>query len=138
VTYKHVALQSHANILILESKHSLILDIEVIYIYIYIYNSKRDIYFVVLEQDLPHPIQSSREGLIPFPHANLLSLIDKSKDKNKYFSLIDKSKDKNKYFSTCTHLASYTTSIYAICSTTAHVHRDLCQKIKIKCWVSMS
>jgi hypothetical protein len=70
-------------------------------------------------------MQSCREGLIPFPHADLLSLIDKSRDKNKYFS-------------TCTHLASYTTSVYAGCSTTTRVHRDLCQKIKIKCRVSMS
>jgi hypothetical protein len=73
----------------------------------------------------PHPMQSYREGLIPFPHADLLSLIDKSRDKKKYFS-------------TCTHLARYTTSIYAGCSTTTYVHRDLFQKIKIKCRVSMS
>jgi hypothetical protein len=79
----------------------------------------------VLEKDLSHPMQSSREGLTPFPYADLLSLIDESRDKNKYFS-------------TCTHLASYTTSIYTGCSTTTCVHQDLCQKIKTKCRVSMS
>jgi hypothetical protein len=79
----------------------------------------------MLEQDLPHPMQSCREGLIPFPHAKLLSLIDKYRDKNKYVS-------------TCKHLARYTTSVYAGYSTIACVHRDLCQKIKIKCRVSMS
>jgi hypothetical protein len=70
-------------------------------------------------------MQSCREGLTPFPYADLLSLIDESRDKNKYFS-------------TCTHLASYTTCVYTGCSTTTCVHRDLCHKIKIKCWVSMS
>jgi hypothetical protein len=50
----------------------------------------------LLEKYLPHPMQSCREGLTPFPHADLLSLIDKFKDKNKYFS-------------TCMHLESYTT-----------------------------
>jgi hypothetical protein len=79
----------------------------------------------LLEKYLPHPMQSCKEGLIPFPHADLLSLIDKSRDKNKYFS-------------TCMHLARYTTSVYARCSTTNHVYQDLCQKIKIKCRVSMS
>ena len=70
-------------------------------------------------------MQSFREGLIPFPHPDLLSLIDKSRDKNKYFP-------------TCMHLEFYTTSVYTSCSTTTHIHWDLCQKIKIKCWVSMS
>jgi hypothetical protein len=70
-------------------------------------------------------MQSCREGLIPFPHADLLSMIDKSRDKKKYFS-------------TCMHLASYTTRVYIGFSTTTHVHRDLCQKIKIKCLFSMS
>jgi hypothetical protein len=79
----------------------------------------------MLEQDLPHPMQSCKEGLTPFPYADLLSLIDESRDKNKYFS-------------TCTHLASYTTSVYVGCSTTTRVHQDLCKKIKIKCQVSMS
>jgi hypothetical protein len=70
-------------------------------------------------------MQSCREGLIPFPYADLSSLLLKSRDKNTNFS-------------TCTHLAHYTTSVYAGCSTTTRVHRDLCQKIKIKCRVSMS
>jgi hypothetical protein len=70
-------------------------------------------------------MQSCTEGLIPFPYADLSSLLIKSRDKNKYFS-------------TCTHLAHYTTCVYAGCSTTTHVHRDLCQKMKIKCRVSMS
>jgi hypothetical protein len=70
-------------------------------------------------------MQSCREGLIPFPYADLLSLIDESRDKNKYFS-------------TCMHLESYTTSVYARYSTTACVHQDLCQKNKIKCRFSMS
>jgi hypothetical protein len=70
-------------------------------------------------------MQSCKEGLTPFPYANLLSLINEPRDKNKYFS-------------TCMHLASHTTCVYAGCSTTTHIHRDLCQKIKIKCWVSMS
>jgi hypothetical protein len=72
----------------------------------------------MLEQDMIHPMQSCREGLTPFPYANLLSLIDEPRDKNKYFP-------------TCTHLTSYTTCVYTGCSITAHVHRDLCQKIKI-------
>jgi hypothetical protein len=63
-------------------------------------------------------MQSYREGFTPFPYANLLSPIDETKDNNKYFS-------------TCTHLASYTTSVYIGCSTTSHVHPDLCQKMKI-------
>jgi hypothetical protein len=67
----------------------------------------------LLEKYLPHPMQSCRECLTPFPHADLLSMIDKSKDKNKYFS-------------TCTHLESYTTCVYAGFSTIARVHRDLC------------
>jgi hypothetical protein len=79
----------------------------------------------LLEKDFPHPMQSCREGIIPFPYADLPSLLIKSKDKNRIFS-------------TCTHLAPYTTSIYAGCSTTTRVHRDLCQKIKIKSLVSMS
>ena len=29
-------------------------------------------------------------------------------------------------------------SVYIECSTTSHIHHDLCQKIKLKCWVSMS
>ena len=36
------------------------------------------------------------------------------------------------------HLAHYTTCVYAGCSTTACVHQDLCQEIKIKCRFSMS
>jgi hypothetical protein len=63
-------------------------------------------------------MQSCPEGLFPFPHADLSSLFVRSRAKNKYFS-------------TCTHLAHYTTCVYIGCSTTAHVHRDLCQKIKI-------
>jgi len=70
-------------------------------------------------------MQSWREGLTPFPYAESIFLINESKDKNKYFS-------------TCTHLASYIASVYAGCSTTTHVHQNLCQKIKNKCWVSMS
>jgi hypothetical protein len=83
------------------------------------------VFWKLLEKYLPHPMQSYREGLIPFPHADLLSLMMKSKDKNIIFS-------------TCTHLASYTTSVYTGFSTTTPIHRDLCQKIKIKCRVSMS
>jgi hypothetical protein len=79
----------------------------------------------VLEQDLPHPMQSCIEGLTPFPYADLLSLINESKDKNKYFS-------------TCMHLASYIACVYVGYATAARVHRGLCQKIKNKCWVSMS
>jgi hypothetical protein len=79
----------------------------------------------MLAKYLPHPMQSLREGIIPFPYANLHSLIDESKDKNKYFS-------------TCIHLERYIASAYAGYSTTARIHQDLCQKIKIKCWVSMS
>jgi hypothetical protein len=63
-------------------------------------------------------MQSCPEGLFPFPHANLSSLFIKSRAKNKYFS-------------TCTHLSYYTTCVYADCSTTTHVHWDLCQKMKI-------
>jgi hypothetical protein len=63
----------------------------------------------LLEKDLPHPMQSCREGLIPFPYEDLLSLIDESRDKNKHFS-------------TCMHLTSYTTIIYTGYSTTTHVH----------------
>ena len=70
-------------------------------------------------------MQSCTEGLIPFPYVDL-------------FSLIDKSRDKNTNFSTCMHLAPYKASVYVGCSTTTYVHWDLCQKIKIKCWVSMS
>jgi hypothetical protein len=36
----------------------------------------------LLDQDFPHPMQYFREGLTPFPYADSLSLIDKSKDKN--------------------------------------------------------
>jgi hypothetical protein len=79
---------------------------------------------ILLEKDFPHPMQSCREGLTLFPYVDLLSLINESRDKNKYFS-------------TCTHLARYT-SVYVGCSTTTRIHRDLCQKIKIKFWVSMS
>jgi hypothetical protein len=63
-------------------------------------------------------MQSCTEGLIPFPYADLSSLFIKSRAKNKYFS-------------TCTHLAHYTTCVYAGCSTTTRVHQDLCQKMKI-------
>ena len=73
---------------------------------------------ILLEKDFPNPMQSCREGLIPFPYADSLSLIDKSRDKNKKKS-------------TCTHLAPYTTSVYPGCSTTTHVHQDLCHKIKL-------
>jgi hypothetical protein len=80
---------------------------------------------VLLEKDFPHPMQYFKEGLIPFTYADLSSLLIKSRDKNTNFF-------------TCTHLAHYTTSVYAGCSTTTRVHRDLCQKMKIKCQVSMS
>jgi hypothetical protein len=80
---------------------------------------------LVLEKYFPQSMQSSREGLIPFPYVDLLSLIDESRDKNKYFS-------------TCMHIASYTTSVHAGYSTIACIHQDLCQKNKIKCRVSMS
>jgi hypothetical protein len=63
-------------------------------------------------------MQSCIEDLSPFPHAELSSLFVRSRDKNIYFS-------------TCTHLAHYTTCIYAGFSTTTHVHQDLCQKMKI-------
>jgi hypothetical protein len=33
-------------------------------------------------------MKSCKEGLTPFPYADLLSLIDKSRDKNKYFPLV--------------------------------------------------
>ena len=65
------------------------------------------------------PHATCPEGLFAFPHADLSSLFVRSRAKNKYFS-------------TCTHLAHYTTCVYAGCSTTACVHRDLCQKMKIK------
>jgi hypothetical protein len=79
----------------------------------------------VLEKYLPHLMKSCREDLIPFPYVDLSSLLIKSRYKNTKFS-------------TCKHLAHYTTSVYAGYSTIAHVHQDLCQKIKIKCRVSMS
>jgi hypothetical protein len=79
----------------------------------------------LLEKDFPHPMQSCREGLIPFPYVDLSSMLLKSRDKNTNFS-------------TCMHLSPYTASVYAGYSTTARAHRDLCQKIKIKCQVSMS
>jgi hypothetical protein len=97
------------------------LYIQIIGSLMYLTNTRPDIcfavntlrQFLVLEKDLPPLMQSCREGLTPFPHADLHSLIDKSRDKNKYFS-------------TCTHLASYTSRVYAGCSTIARVHRDLC------------
>jgi hypothetical protein len=70
-------------------------------------------------------MQSCTEGLIPFLYADLSSLLIKSRDKNTNFF-------------TCTHLAHYTTSVYVGCSTITQVHRDLCQKMNIKCRVSMS
>jgi hypothetical protein len=63
-------------------------------------------------------MKSSTKGIFPFPNANLSSLFVKSRAKNTYFS-------------TCTHLDCYTACIYVGCTTTAHVHWDLCQKIKI-------
>jgi hypothetical protein len=63
-------------------------------------------------------MQSCPEGLFPFPHTDLSSLLVKPRAKNTYFP-------------TCTHLAYYTTCAYAGCPTTACVHRYLCQKMKI-------
>jgi hypothetical protein len=79
----------------------------------------------ILEKYFPHPMQSCREGLFPFPYADLSSMLLNSRDKNINFS-------------TCTHLAPYTTNVYAGFSTTTSIHWDLCQKIKMKCWVSTS
>jgi hypothetical protein len=70
-------------------------------------------------------MQSCTEGLFPFPYADLSSLFDESRAKNTYFS-------------TYTHPAYYTTCVYAGCSTTTHVHQDLCQKIQKWSRVSMS
>jgi hypothetical protein len=72
----------------------------------------------MLYQYLPHLMKSCTEGLIPFPYAYLSSLLKEFQDKNTNFS-------------TCTHFAYYTESVYACCSTTAHVHRDLFQKMKL-------
>jgi hypothetical protein len=63
-------------------------------------------------------MQSCIEGLFPFPYVDLSSLFVKSRAKNTYFS-------------TCTHLPYYTTCVYEGSTTTAHVHWDLCQKMKI-------
>ena len=96
-------------------------------------NDMRVINCVVLKRDngsnpskhTPRACKGKCRNVLHMKRINLLSLIDESRDKNKYIS-------------TCTHLASYTTSVYIGCSTTTCVHRDLCQKIKIKCQVSMS
>jgi hypothetical protein len=45
-------------------------------------------------------------------------------------SLFDESRAKNIHFSTYTLPISYARCVYAGCSTTTHVYRDLCQKIK--------
>jgi hypothetical protein len=65
------------------------------------------------------PLLSCTEGLFPFPYAYLSSLFDESRAKNIHFS-------------TYTLPISYTRCIYACCSTTTCVYRDLCQKIQNK------
>jgi hypothetical protein len=42
----------------------------------------------MLEKYFPHAMKSYREGLIPFPHAELLSLVDKSRVKINIFPLV--------------------------------------------------
>jgi hypothetical protein len=71
------------------------------------------------------PLLSCTKGLFPFSYADLSSLFDESRAKNTHFF-------------TYTHPICYTTCVYAGCSTTARVHRDLCQKIQKWSWVSMS
>jgi hypothetical protein len=71
------------------------------------------------------PFLSCIEGLFPFPYADLSSLFDKSRSKNKHFS-------------TYTCPISYIASVYTGCSTTARIHRNLCQKIQKWSRVSMS
>jgi hypothetical protein len=71
------------------------------------------------------PLLSCTMGLFPFPYADLSSLFDESRAKNTYFS-------------TYTHPIYYARCVYVGCSTTAHVHRDFCQKIQKWSWVSMS
>jgi hypothetical protein len=67
---------------------------------------------LLLKKDLTQPMKSCREELIPFPYAELPSLLPKSRYKNTIFS-------------TCTHLAHYTTSVYISYSTTTCVHWEL-------------
>ena len=55
-----------------------------------------------------------------------------------YHPFFYESRAKNTHFSTYTRHISYTSSVYAGCSTTTRVHRDLCQKIQKWSWVSMS
>jgi hypothetical protein len=49
-----------------------------------------------------------------------------------YHPVFDESRDKNIHFSTHTLPNFYARCVYACCSTTAHVYRDLCQKIQIE------
>jgi hypothetical protein len=77
----------------------------------------RDVRKKIVIARFASPLLSCTEGLFPFPYADLSSLFDESRAKNIHFS-------------TYMLPISYTRCVYACCSTTTRVYRDLCQKIQ--------
>ena len=71
----------------------------------------------LLQQDLPHHCYLAQRAFFHFPMQT-------------YRPLFDKSKAKNIYFSTYTLPNFFARCVYACCSTTTRVYRDLCHKIQ--------